>query len=800
MNKKTFVSICLLALAFVSAMAQGPNNTKTYYQAANGKKGQALKTALYQIITKKSVPSYNGLLNAYKKTDVRKDGYLRDWYSNTTHYVPGSSCGQYSKEGDAYNREHLVPQSWFDKGSPMKSDIMHVIPTDGYVNNRRSAYPLAEVGTTTYTSNNNYSKLGKCKTNGYTGTVFEPNDEIKGDIARVYFYMATCYEDKISSWANNASASAVFDGNAYPGFKSWYLTMLMRWSKEDPIDEVEIARNNAVDSIQSNRNPFVDYPGLEDYIWGDKKTENFSYDHYENAATIVFAPAFSPDAGTYYSAQNVTISCATEGATIYYAFGNAAFNVYNGEIIPITTTTTLKAYAEKDGEKSSTVVSTYIINEEETPATGNTFVKVTSANQIAVGNDYILVYEPGEKAAGKLSGKILGVADVNVYDYVVTLEDNSTVSVFTLGGSASGYSLKTGNQYLTSTTAKSLSLSSTESKMWSITEADNGYVVDGGTLGIIQYNTNDPRFLNYTSKQGAAVLYVKSDIDTRQEANISYSTTTFEVEEEKDFTAPTLSNPNNLTGITYTSSNEEVAMVDENTGAIVIGKPGTAVITATFAGNKDFKEATASYTITVTEKPDPTIPVSNEVTFDFTTDGYGMPAVSGGSAPFNTNPTTISNGIVSLTMAGSSASRYWVNTDSSTELRVYKACTMTISVPDNSKIKKIEFAGTTVSGILNNGKAVTTWTGNEQEVTFTFSATQKINTINVTVETQQSIERKLGDVNGDGLVNIADVVAIVNYILGNTPDVFYEDAADMNEDGDINITDAVRLVGNILSE
>ena len=59
----------------------------------------------------------------------------------------------------------------------MKSDIMHVIPTDGYVNNRRSAYPLAEVGTTTYTSNNNYSKLGKCKTNGYTGIVFEFHDK-----------------------------------------------------------------------------------------------------------------------------------------------------------------------------------------------------------------------------------------------------------------------------------------------------------------------------------------------------------------------------------------------------------------------------------------------------------------------------------------------------------------------------------------------------------------------------------------------------------------------------------------------
>ncbi|MBP5712958.1 MAG: endonuclease, partial [Prevotella sp.] len=79
----------------------------------------------------------------------------------------------------------------------------------------------------------------------------------------IYFYMVTCYEDEFSEWANNATASYVFDGNKYPGIKSWYLTMLMRWSKLDPIDDVEIARNNAIaaSDMQNNRNPFVDYPG-----------------------------------------------------------------------------------------------------------------------------------------------------------------------------------------------------------------------------------------------------------------------------------------------------------------------------------------------------------------------------------------------------------------------------------------------------------------------------------------------------------------------------------------------------------
>mgnify|MGYP002620748078 CR=1 FL=1 len=707
MRKKTISIICLLTLALTTAWAQAPNNSGSYYQAADGKSGQALKTALYNIIktTEKTVVGYSNLKEAYTKTDVRSDGYLRDWYSNDTQYEPGSDYGSYSVEGDNYNREHLVPQSWFGDSEPMRSDIFHVVPSDGYVNNRRSNYPLAEVGTATYTSNNGYSKLGKCKTNGYTGIVFEPNDEIKGDIARIYFYMATCYEDRISSWASNAYASYVFDGNTYPGFTDWYLTMLMRWSKEDPIDEVEIARNNTIASTevqrQNNRNPFVDYPGLEEYIWGSKKTENFSYDNYDSSTTIVYAPAFSPAPGTYTTVQNVTISCNTEAATIYYAFGNASFEEYNGEIIPITTTTTLKAYSVKDGEQSNTVVATYIIDENAVIAS-NTFAKATSASQIAVGNEYILVNEENKMAAGPLSGSFLTNIDVEIYNDVVTLDDESTVSVMTLGGSTSGYSLMIDNQYLTTSKAKVLSLSNTESLIWTISSSGNGYVVANDSYGKIQYNKSSPRFLNYTSDQSPAYLYVRTYIDSRIDANISYSTTTYEVEEGSDFTAPTLNNPNNLTGITYSSTDEEVATVDENTGAVVIGNPGTATITATFPGNTDYKGASASYTITVTAKPDPSIAGEYDVTFDFTTNSYGMTVLSTGTSNYNPNPTTISEGNVTLTMSGTNSSRYWKNTNESTELRVYKACTMTLTVPSNAKITKIEFAGNTVTPLVRN--------------------------------------------------------------------------------------------------
>ena len=205
-----------LLMLVLQLFAQGPNNSGTYYQAANGRKGAALKTALYTIISKHTTISYDGLLTYYKQTDCRADGKVWDMYSNTTNYSFTDNNGSYKKEGDIYNREHSVPQSWFGKASPMKSDIVHVVPTDGYVNGRRSNFPFGETKNPTYTSNNGFSKLGPCSVEGYSGTVFEPNDEYKGDFARIYFYMATCYENKIASW----NQAAVFAGNAYPAYKA----------------------------------------------------------------------------------------------------------------------------------------------------------------------------------------------------------------------------------------------------------------------------------------------------------------------------------------------------------------------------------------------------------------------------------------------------------------------------------------------------------------------------------------------------------------------------------------------------
>ena len=365
MKRKTLLTLCLLVVATLGTWAQGPNGSKTYYQNADGKSGAELKTALYTIISKKSKNlSYAELLYMYPTTDTRADGYVRDWYSNTTKFTHlDESCGNYGQEGDCYNREHTVPQSW---GAP-KADIMHVVPTDGYVNNRRGNLPFGEVGTVKFKSNNSYSKMGACKTPGYTGQVFEPNDEVKGDIARIYFYMATCYEGTCQNWGND-----VFTGSVYQPLAQWTYDMMVRWSQLDPVDDVEIDRNNAVakKDVQGNRNPFVDYPGLEDYIWGDKKDVPFSYDNYDAGGAIIITqrvaqPVFSPEGGTYTDQVVVTISTETEGALIHYTTDGSdpteSDNVYT-EPLTLTKTTMLKAIAAKEDMKTSyPQTATYVI-------------------------------------------------------------------------------------------------------------------------------------------------------------------------------------------------------------------------------------------------------------------------------------------------------------------------------------------------------------------------------------------------------------------------------------------------------
>ncbi|WP_419813088.1 endonuclease [Bacterioplanoides sp.] len=252
-------------------------NQATYYADAIGETGYSLKTALSRIISLGHIDrGYNWVFFNANDRDLyfENDGSILDIYSeNPTaadpyHYVIASDqCGNFNSENDCYNREHAFPQSWFDRDYPMRSDVHHLFATDGFVNSRRSNHPYGNVSSASWTSRNG-SKLGNEASAQFNGTVFEPIDEFKGDLARAYFYIATRYENRIANWQGNGTADNVLNGTANQVFDSWHLNLLKAWHQLDPVSQKERDRNQAAFAYQGNRNPFVDNPQWVNVIWG----------------------------------------------------------------------------------------------------------------------------------------------------------------------------------------------------------------------------------------------------------------------------------------------------------------------------------------------------------------------------------------------------------------------------------------------------------------------------------------------------------------------------------------------------
>ena len=510
----------LLCIAIV-LQAQIPAN---YYSSAKGAKGKALKTALYKIVSTHTALSYDGLWNAYKTTDVRSDGKIWDMYSNKTNYTVNDHGGSYKGEGDIFNREHSFPKSWFNDAKPMYTDLFHLYPTDGYVNGRRSNYPYGENNGEIYSSNGGFSKLGKCTTPGYSGTVFEPNDEYKGDFARSYFYMATAYEDKIANWNSDMLAH-----NAYPAYADWALTMLLRWAQEDPVSQKEIDRNNAVYKLQHNRNPYIDYPGLEQYVWGAKTTTAFDPDNYNGTSptppdtpdtpTEVAAPTFSPVAGVVAKGTAVTITTTTEGATIYYTVNDGPLHTaYMSVKDTVNVDSHYKAYAMLGETKSKEVEATYTIASD--PIVGeNVYIMVTDENDLKAGTNLLIVCaNKGVAMSGIADSKSYRLAaDVEVStDNTITTEVNAEEKpyVFTLGGSKGAWTLydATTSTYLAlqsnSNALSSIASATSKEAQWTISITSNADIKSNNiTTRSIKYNSGSPRFSTYTQGQQPVQIF-----------------------------------------------------------------------------------------------------------------------------------------------------------------------------------------------------------------------------------------------------------------------------------------------------
>lgn len=264
-SRRFFISLTVAA-ALTSAAADRVI-PKGYYNAIDGKTEAALKTALYTIINPHTlISSYNNLPQYFQKTDVYpQSSRWWDMYSNIPFYAPSFK---------GLNREHSFPKSWWggSTDTPAYIDLNHLYPSEAAANMAKSNYPLGVVDRTKPVNFQNGITTVGFAVDGQGGgasLVFEPADEYKGDFARTYFYMATCYQNL--HW----KYTFMVDNNTYPTLNKWSQKLLLEWNEQDPVSQKEIDRNEAVYSFQNNRNPFIDFPELAEYIWGSNRGDAF---------------------------------------------------------------------------------------------------------------------------------------------------------------------------------------------------------------------------------------------------------------------------------------------------------------------------------------------------------------------------------------------------------------------------------------------------------------------------------------------------------------------------------------------
>ncbi|MCL2649564.1 MAG: endonuclease [Candidatus Azobacteroides sp.] len=261
--KKSIFSLVLIILCS-SIYAEIPQG---YYNSINGKKNSALKTALSRILVEHTVLSYNSMWYYWKRMDARPDGSVWDMYSNIIRYFNSNDYGV-----SGMNREHSFPKSWWAVSGQVDqydaySDLNHLNPSDANANDAKSNYVLGETGKSV-SFNNGVSKVGPNVYQGAPSTIcFEPSDEYKGDFARAYMYIVTCYENYALQW--RSEALQMLRNETYPVFQNWSKEMLLKWTRNDKVSQKETDRNEWTYIFQGNRNPFIDFPQLTEYIWGD---------------------------------------------------------------------------------------------------------------------------------------------------------------------------------------------------------------------------------------------------------------------------------------------------------------------------------------------------------------------------------------------------------------------------------------------------------------------------------------------------------------------------------------------------
>lgn len=339
---KRILLVCYLLMLSHWISAQAPTG---YYSGTENLSGENLKAQLHQIIKAHTTFPYSSsstdvwdILKVADRDPANPENVILIYKGNSVN------AAQEYNNGAGWNREHVWAKSHGDFGEtpPAGTDLHHLRASDISVNADRGNKDFDNGGT-------QHSEATGCY---YTSTTWEPRDEVKGDIARMMFYMATRYEGSVSGEPDLELVDYISGSTTEPIFGK--LSTLLLWHEQDPVDDVERTRNDVVYSYQNNRNPFIDHPEFACLIWGSQCNESV-----EN-------PVISPQGGTYSGAQTITITCSTEGASIYYSLDNALpdanANLYTSPFL-LSESLSVKAIAIKEGMVSSDVVTAnYVIS------------------------------------------------------------------------------------------------------------------------------------------------------------------------------------------------------------------------------------------------------------------------------------------------------------------------------------------------------------------------------------------------------------------------------------------------------
>ncbi len=596
--KKITLSIALF-LQILVVWAQIPAN---YYNTTTGLSGTPLRSALHDIIDNHSSKSYSSLLTYYQTTDKKANGKVWDMYSDNPGGTPpyeftfSQNCGNYSTEGDCWNREHSWPQSWFNSSSPMVSDLFHVYPTDGKVNGWRSNYPYGEVSNPTITTLNG-GKLGPCSFPGYSGTVFEPIDEYKGDFARTYFYMCTRYYTEDSGWQTNDMITGA-------NLKPWAVDLLKKWHQQDPVSAKEIARNNAVYGIQGNRNPYIDHPEFVCMIWSGvnycavvPSITNINTNPSTPGVNVgVFVSATVTDDGSI-TLVNLKWGTNSNALTNTHFMGGGANNVYtNTTAIPGQPNGTIIYYKIEATDNLSNVgsssVLSYTVGTPPSPAPVITNINKTPNN-------------PGPSDAVTIKATITD--DVSVSSANVVWGTDGTTFPNTIVMNAGSNNLYTAISSIPAKTAGSTvyyKVNALDNLSQNTSSSVQQYVVSSGSSSVCAIDllfseylegSSNNKYLEIYNGTGQAVdlsdykvnLYSNGSTTSTQELLLSGTLNNNEVYVIKNSAATLYNGTATVSNVTFFNGDDAIALSKISTGQYVdiLGKIGEDPGTSWAVGN-----------------------------------------------------------------------------------------------------------------------------------------------------------------------------------------------------------------------